>query len=82
MAISDPEEFLEGERHADHERARLRGQRISDLADAVLRRLQAEGILNGHRLEEVRPILWSLLADDIYGSTTAIDIPPLRNRRH
>jgi|SRR4051812_8951894 hypothetical protein len=74
--IEDPvERQLATDTFLDHAKAKARGIRALEIADTAL------GALDGHGLvrdaERARVILWSAIADALYGNA-AIDIPQLR----
>lgn len=56
----------------DHARAGERGERVRDLADAILTELRAYGLVSD--VARARPLIFHVLADDLYGNR-AIDIP-------
>jgi hypothetical protein len=78
--VIDPvDALLAAETHADHAKARARGERVRDLADACVNQLVAPGIVAAARRDDARVVLFDVLADALYGAA-ALDIPQLRTK--
>jgi len=73
--IDDPvERQLATDTFLDHARAKARGQRALEIADVALGALDGHGLVTDQ--ERARIILWSAIADALYGNA-AIDRPSL-----
>lgn len=77
MAAPQIEAMLVKEVRLDHALARARGERVKGLVDHLTDELVATGVLEFSRRDDARVVMFSTLADDLYG-LVAIDIPPLR----
>lgn len=65
--------IAEDEAH-DHARAKQRGERVLDITRIVLGALDGHGLVRDQ--EQARIVIWSALADALYGNCS-IDIPKL-----
>lgn len=79
LSVDPVDAILAEETTRDHAMASVRGARIKRLADALVTSLVGRSLLLDSQSDDARVALFSILADDIYG-TAAIDIPPLRGQ--
>lgn len=64
---------LAADEHADHARAKARGQRVRELTNLVVSALDGHGVIRDH--ERARVIVYGALVDALFG-TVAVDVDP------
>jgi hypothetical protein len=79
MTTDPVEARIAEETAADHATARVRGRHVLDVTNAVIGELRANGMLVDP--DDARVALFHVLANALYGTDVALDIPTLRRPR-